>query len=157
MTVKAAIEGVKIIDLATHSDERGFFRELMRAGDGSLPAGFGQLSHSQVRKGVLKAWHAHKKQEQWNYVACGLLKVALHDKRPGSPTFGRTIEFFAGEGQPALAYFFPPGVLHGYVCLEGPVQIFYATSGTYDPEGDEVRIPPDEPTIGYDWGKAGRK
>jgi dTDP-4-dehydrorhamnose 3,5-epimerase len=145
------IEGVKIIELATHEDERGFFRELVRAGDGSLSGGFGQLSHSLVRKGVLKAWHAHKKQEQWNYAVCGLLKVALHDSRPQSPTCGKTFEFLAGEGQPARAYSFPPGVLHGYKCLEGPVHIIYLTSGVYDPENDEVRLPHDDPSTGYDW------
>lgn len=145
------IEGVKIIDLDTHSDERGFFRELMRTGDGSLPAGFAQLSHSMVCKGVLKAWHAHKKQEQWNYVACGLLKVVLHDMRPQSPTSGETMEFLAGDDQPARAYAFPPGVAHGYKCLAGPVHIFYITSGVYDPEGDEGRIPHDDPSIGYAW------
>ncbi|MBI4801977.1 MAG: dTDP-4-dehydrorhamnose 3,5-epimerase family protein [Elusimicrobia bacterium] len=145
------IEGVKIIDLATHSDERGFFRELMRAGDGSFPADFGQLSHSLVRPGVVKAWHFHKKQIQWNYAACGLLKVALYDTRPHSPTFGKTMEFLAGDDQPARVYAFPPGVAHGYKCLAGPAHIFYVTSGVYDPEGDEGRIRSDDPSIGYEW------
>lgn len=146
------IQGVIIKDLVTHTDERGFFREIIRVSDPFFAAGFGQLSHSLVNQGVLKAWHAHRWQTQWNYVVSGLISVGLHDTRPDSPTFGETMEFLAGDGQKALCYMFPPGVAHGYRCLQGPMQIIYVTSGTYDLE-DEVRIPEDDPAIGYDWNK----
>ena len=43
-----------------------------------------------------------------------------------------------------------PGVAHGYHCLQGPMNIIYVTSGTYDLE-DEVRIPHDDAEIGYHW------
>ena len=145
------IEGVFIKELATHTDKRGFFRELIRVTDGFFSEGFGQLSHSLVNQGVIKAWHLHKAQTQWNYVASGLLKVALYDTRLGSPTFRETMEFEAGDGRPPRVYSFPPGVAHGYRCVAGPVNIFYVTSGVYEPEGDEVRIPHDDPLIGYDW------
>ncbi len=151
------IEGVFLKELATYADERGFFRELIRVDDGFFSEGFGQLSHSMVNQGVLKAWHLHKLQTQWNYVVSGLLKVALYDTRPGSPTFRETMEFQAGDGQPPLVYSFPPGVAHGYRCASGPVHIFYVTSGKYDPEGDEVRIPPDDQEIGYDWRPGDKK
>ncbi len=144
------IAGVVFKDLETHTDDRGFFREVIRATDGIFKPGFGQLSHSLVHVGVFKAWHGHKVQTQWNYVATGLIWVALHDARLGSPTCGQTMEFFAGENQPAQLYSFPPGVLHGYRCNAGPMNILYVTSGTYDPV-DEVRIPHDNMTIGYDW------
>ena len=144
------IEGVAFRDLVTHADERGFFREIIRATDDFFAAGFGQLSHSLVHAGVIKAWHAHREQSQWNYVVTGLIKVALHDRRESSRTFGETMEFWAGDNQPARVYFFPPGVAHGYRCLHGPMHIIYVTSGTYDLE-DEVRLPHDDATIGYDW------
>jgi len=144
------IQGVIFQNLLTHTDERGFFREVIRVSDPFFANGFGQLSHSLVNTGVLKAWHAHRWQTQWNYVVSGLIAVALHDTRPESPTFGETMEFLAGEAQQAVCYMFPPGVAHGYRCLEGPMQIIYVTSGTYDLE-DEVRIPHDDPNIGFDW------
>jgi dTDP-4-dehydrorhamnose 3,5-epimerase len=115
-----------------------------------LAPGFGQLSHSLVREGVLKAWHGHRVQTQWNYVAVGLIKVALHDARPDSQTAGETMEFLAGDEHPVRVYAFPPGVLHGYRCLRGPMHIIYVTSGTYEP-AEEVRVPGDNPEIGYDW------
>ena len=144
------IEGVSIKELVTHADERGFFRELIRETDAFFSAGFGQLSHSLVYSGVVKAWHGHKLQWQWTYAACGLLKVALYDARPESPTFRERMEFLTGDHQPALVYTFPPGVLHGYRCVNGPAQVMYVTSGVYDLQ-DEIRLPHDDPSIGYDW------
>ena len=144
------IQGVIVKDLVTHADERGFFREIIRVTDGFFKEGFGQLSHSLVYPGVIKAWHAHKLQGQWNYVACGLLKVVLCDFRPASPTFREKTEFFAGDNQPEQVYYFPAGVLHGYQCINGPMHIIYVTSGVYD-QTDEIRIPQDTPEIGYNW------
>lgn len=147
------INGVVIKELVTYADERGFFRELIRVTDDFFAAGFGQLSHSLVYSGIVKAWHAHKMQSQWTYAATGLLKVVLHDARPESPTYRKTMEFLAGENQKICVYFFPPGVLHGYRCIQGPAHVFYVTSGVYDLP-DEVRIPHNEPAIGYDWKAA---
>lgn len=144
------IDGVVFKDLVTHADERGFFREIVRATDDFFAPGFGQLSHSLVHQGVLKAWHAHRDQSQWNYVVSGLIKVALHDTRESSLTYRQTMEFLAGDNQPVRVYFFPPGVAHGYRCLLAPMHIIYMTSGTYDLE-DEIRLRHDDPEIGYDW------
>ena len=144
------INGVAFKDVVTHEDERGFFREIIRVTDDFFVAGFGQLSHSMVYAGVIKAWHAHRRQTQWNYVVAGAIKVALHDTRSEAPTFRETIEFLVGDHQPVRAYAFPAGVAHGYRCVQGPMHIIYITSGMYDLD-DEVRLPQDDPTIGYDW------
>lgn len=133
------IDGVIIKELQTHEDERGFFREIFRFSEEYNDISVGQLSHSLVKEGVIKAWHGHRVQSQWNYVVTGLIKVALHDNRTNSPTYKEIMEFLVGDGQEPSAYFFPPGVLHGYKCLKGPMQIIYVTSGVYDLE-DEVRI-----------------
>ena len=144
------IEGVIVKKLKTHFDERGFFREIIRETDDFFSAGFGQLSHSLVYPGVIKAWHAHKIQSQWTYAASGTLKVALYDLRKDSKTYQQTTEFLVGENAQQAVYFFPPGVAHGYKCVNGPANVVYLTSGQYDLE-DEVRISHDDPEIGYDW------
>lgn len=146
------IEGVVIKPLITHVDERGFFREIIRVTDPFFQPGFGQWSHSLVHPGVVKAWHFHKQQTQWTYVACGTVKVAVHDCRPNSPTTRQTMELLLGDNQPAAIYSLPPGVAHGYRCVSGPAHVLYVTSGTYDPD-DEGRIPHDDPSIGYNWLK----
>lgn len=144
------IDGVVIKTLKTHGDDRGFFREIFRFTEEHSDVAVGQLSHSMVKEGVLKGWHGHKEQAQWNYVVTGLIAVALYDNRAGSPTYRETVEFPVGEGHEPSAYYFPPGVLHGYKCLKGPMQIIYVTSGVYT-LSDEVRISLDDADIGFRW------
>jgi dTDP-4-dehydrorhamnose 3,5-epimerase len=144
------IDGVVVKSLVTYPDERGYFREIIRVTDDFFNEGFGQWSHSLMYTGVAKAWHIHKIQVDWWYVAAGVLKVALHDCRPDSPTYRETMEILMGDNQPAQALRVPPGVAHGCKCLSGPAHLFYITSQLYDPN-DEGRIAHDDPEIGYDW------
>ncbi|MGD8452872.1 MAG: dTDP-4-dehydrorhamnose 3,5-epimerase family protein [Phycisphaerae bacterium] len=146
------IDGVVVQELVTHTDERGFFREIIRVTDEFFGEGFGQWSHSLMHTGVAKAWHVHAHQVDWWYVAAGTLKVALYDTRPDSPTKGETMELMMGDHQPARVVRIPPGVAHGCRCLLGPAHLLYVTSRIYDPQ-DEGRIPHDDPVIGYDWQK----
>ncbi len=144
------IKGVMIKELVTNRDERGFFREIIRVTDDFFGEGFGQWSHSLMYPGVVKAWHVHKIQVDWWYVATGVLKVALHDTRKDSPTCRETMELMMGENQTACVARIPPGVAHGCKVVSGPANLFYVTSKVYDPS-DEGRIPYDDPAIGYDW------
>ena len=144
------IAGVAIKKLVTHPDDRGYFRELIRGTDGFFSEGFGQWSVSMMVSGVIKAWHIHREQTDWWYVASGTLKVALHDTRPESPTFRETNEFLMGDDQEPAILKIPPGVAHGCKCLNDRSTLFYITSKTYNPD-DEGRIPHDDPAIGYDW------
>lgn len=146
------IEGVVLRNLVTHTDERGFFREIIRVTDDFFAAGFGQWSHSLMYQGVVKAWHIHAQQVDWWYVAGGVLKVALHDTRPDSRTHRQTVDFLMGDNQSAQVLCIPPGVAHGCKCVAGPAHLLYVTSHVYDPV-DEGRIPHDDPGIGYDWLK----
>ena len=146
------IEGVIIKKLITHSDEKGFFREIIRATDDFFSEGFGQFSMSKMHSGVIKAWHMHKKQVDWWYVHTGLLKVALYDMRKDSPTYKELMELLMGDGQPEQVLRIPPGIAHGCKCIKDPANFFYITSNVYDP-GDEGRISYDDPEIGYDWLK----
>lgn len=144
------IEGVALKALKTFPDERGFFREIIRVSDPFFEEGFAQWSHSLVHQGAAKAWHWHKKQVDWWYVATGVLRVALHDLRENSPTFRNTDEFLLGDNQDAVCLRIPPGVAHGCKCIQGPAHLFYVTSREYD-TADEIRIAHDDPIIGYDW------
>jgi dTDP-4-dehydrorhamnose 3,5-epimerase len=144
------INGVIIKELVTHSDNRGFFREIFRFSEDFKSVPVSQLSHSLVNQGTVKAWHAHKIQSQWNYVLTGLASVVLYDNRIDSLTHGESIDILVGDDQEPTAYFFPPGVLHGYKCLQGPMHIMYVTSGVYD-LNDEVRVALKEHPNICDW------
>lgn len=144
------IDGVFKKELKTHTDERGFFREIIRATDDFFKDGFGQWSLSRMYTGVVKAWHIHRIQVDWWYVVDGVLKVVLFDAREESKTYGNKMTFLMGDSQPDVVVKIPPGVAHGCKCLSGPSNLFYITSRIYDPN-DEGRIPYDDPKIGVDW------
>jgi len=144
------LEDVKIVKLVTHKDERGFFREIFRFQENFKDYPIGQLSHSEVKKGIIKAWHGHVYQSQWNYVITGQIKVVLFDNRKESSTYREIKEFITGSDKEPLAYFFPPGVFHGYKCIQGPMQIIYVTSGIYD-LNDEIRNTNNDLKIDYKW------
>ncbi|HEX9987660.1 MAG TPA: dTDP-4-dehydrorhamnose 3,5-epimerase family protein [Chloroflexia bacterium] len=144
------IEGVVAKKLVTHPDERGFFRELIRVNDPFFAEGFAQLSHSLMHPGVVKAWHLHKTQVDWWYVPMGVLKVALYDTRPESPTRGVLQELFMGGEHGYSVLKIPPGVAHGCKAIGGAAHLIYVTSMIYNTE-EELRIAHDDPEIGYDW------
>lgn len=144
------IHAVELKPLVTHCDERGFFREILRVNDPIFAEGFGQWSHTLTHQGAAKAWHIHRRQVDWWYVAIGAIKAVLYDLREDSPTRGELQEILMGENYPAQLLKVPPGVAHGYKVIQGPMHLFYITSRVYDPS-DEGRIPHDDPGIGYDW------
>jgi dTDP-4-dehydrorhamnose 3,5-epimerase len=146
------IEGVIVKELKTHNDDRGFFREIIRDTDSFFKEGFGQLSHSLMFNGVIKAWHYHKVQTDWWYVCSGVLRVGLCDLRKESGTYKRTMDFFMGDYQPAQVVKIPQGIAHGCKAIQGLVNLFYVTSHAYNPS-DEIRIPYDDPEIEFDWLK----
>lgn len=146
------IEGVIINKLLTHSDDRGFFREIFQFPKHFDNIPIGQVSHSFVKEGVIKAWHGHVNQHQWNYVVSGQIKVVLLDNREESITYKKVTGFIADENENPISYYFPPGVFHGYKCIKGPLQIIYITSGVYD-LSDEIRIAQEEFENIYNWAK----
>lgn len=149
-TVEPAIPGVEFKELVTHADRRGFFRELVRASDGFFQEGFAQWSHSLMFDGVIKAWHLHRIQTDWFYVASGVARLGLADVRRGSAARGRTMDLLLGDHQSPMVVKIPPGVAHGIATVQGPVSLLYLTSHEYNPD-DELRMPLDTEEIRFDW------
>jgi dTDP-4-dehydrorhamnose 3,5-epimerase len=148
---RGSIDGVVVQPLVRHPDDRGYFEELIRTDDAWFGEGFGQLSHSKMYPGVVKAWHIHKTQIDWWYVAAGRLLVALHDLREHSSTYHVTQELYLGDDLPPTVLKIPAGVAHGCRAIGiEPSHLFYVTSRTYDPD-EEGRIAHDDPAIGFDW------
>ena len=145
------IDGVKTKKLRVIPDQRGRVMEILRRDD-DLFLEFGQVYVTTTYPGVVKAWHKHEKQA--DNIACvsGMIKMALHDSRTGSPTRGETNEFYLGVHNPVLIQV-PAGVYHGWmaVSLEEAVIINVPTR-PYDREHpDEQRLNPHENDIPYDW------
>lgn len=144
------IDGVLIKELVRNRDERGFFEELIRVSDEFFKEGFGQLSHSFMHKDVLKAWHIHKTQIDWWYIARGTIWVALCDMRKDSPTYLKMNEFVLGDDGENIVLKIPSNVAHGCKVISQSSELFYVTSRVYNSD-EEGRIDPDDTTIGYDW------
>lgn len=154
--VKSTINGVIIKKLVRHTDKRGFFSEIIRQSDPIFRTQFAQISHSLARTGVLKAWHLHRKQTDWMYVALGEIHLALNDTRKRSSTYKQMMEIPLGDTIPLQVVRIPPGIAHGYKVTRGPMHIIYIADREYDP-GDIEIIPDDDPVIGFDWNLLKRR
>jgi len=146
------IDGVVFKELTTWSDQRGFFREIIRVTDNMFDCGFGQWSHSLMFDGVIKAWHYHNIQTDFFYVCSGVARVGLYDLRPRSKTYKQKMDFLMGDYQPAQIVKIPPGIAHGVKTIQGPVNLLYITSHTYNPD-DDIRIAYNDTQIDFDWLK----
>lgn len=144
------IEGVRIKKIIKHTDERGFFAELIKQGEETFHEVM-QTSYSETHPGIIKGFHVHNYWEVWCVIK-GEAKVVLHDMRPNSSTVGQTDIIFTGEND-MMAIAIPGEVAHGYQPLDGkPMGIIYHASEAYNAENPTIRtIPYDSPDINFDW------
>ena len=145
------IEGVHVKQLVRHADERGFLMEMVRSDD-EIFSKFGQCYVSMNYPGVIRAWHYHKKQDDYFVVVKGMCKVGLYDTREDSPTHGEVSTYYLGDNNNIVLHI-PIGVAHGYrtVGTEPSLLVNFPTE-TYDPKDpDEYRIPHDSPDIPFNW------
>jgi dTDP-4-dehydrorhamnose 3,5-epimerase len=147
------IAGVRIQPLALHPDDRGYFMEVQRFGQGlaaDFPPETCQVSTALNYPGAVKAFHFHLHQTDCWTPAMGMFQVALADLREGSPTYGERNTIYVGALRP-WQILIPPGVAHGYKVIgTGPAMLIYMTDRFYNPV-DEGRIPYNHPGIHYDW------
>ncbi|MBV8832672.1 MAG: dTDP-4-dehydrorhamnose 3,5-epimerase family protein [Acidobacteriaceae bacterium] len=147
------IADVEIKPFPLWPDDRGYFLEIARTGQGLIshfPSTSTQVSAALNHPGIIKAFHYHKLQTDFWVPAAGLLQVALVDLRQGSRTFARKNTIYVGALRP-WQILIPPGVAHGYKVIgEQPSVLVYVTNRTYDPS-DEGRIPYNDTGIAYDW------
>ncbi len=148
------IEGVVVKKLGVIPDERGSVMHMLRADDPEFEA-FGEIYFSTVFPGVVKGWHLHRRMTLNYAVVSGMIKLALFDDRPSSPTRGRVEELFLGEQNYVLVKI-PPGIWNGFKGV-GAQTAIVANCATipHDP-GEIERLDPSSPRIPYDWGLAHR-
>jgi dTDP-4-dehydrorhamnose 3,5-epimerase len=153
------IEGIKVIDLELHEDDRGSLvviaRTLSDAHPNDLIDPFGEVYLvSDPTRGIIRAFHKH--QEMWDYfcIIHGSAKFVFRDDRSDSPTHQEMVTLVTSGRKPRLIVV-PPGVFHGWMSLENDTQMISLASHIYNRENpDEVRIPPD--SFGDVWTVKGR-
>jgi dTDP-4-dehydrorhamnose 3,5-epimerase len=147
---RASIDGVRVIDLQTFSDEGGDFCEIARLDEtgelaclpGYRPA---QISYSLMEPGAIKAWHLHGSQDDlWFVPPHERLLVGLLDVREGSASADTALRLTLGAGRARLLYI-PRGVAHGVANLSiRPASLVYFANSAFNPEDpDEHRLPHD--------------
>jgi len=150
---KDLIAGVRVQPYSLYPDDRGYFLEVQRIGNGlasAFPPESTQISAALSYPGTMKAFHFHLFQHDcWTPVK-GLFQVALADLRLGSPTHGLRNTLYVGALRP-WQILIPPGVAHGYKVIgREEALLVYLTDRFYNPK-DEGRIPYNDPGINYDW------
>ena len=145
------IEGVVIRPLQKFSDGRGWLAESFR--DDELPNGFTPaMSYiSLTHPGETRGPHEHVEQtDLFCFAGPGSFMVRLWDNRSTSPTYGNSMELFAGEDN-ACTIMIPPGIVHGYKNVSEYDAFYvnypdrmYAGEGKSEPV-DEIRHEDDDP------------
>jgi dTDP-4-dehydrorhamnose 3,5-epimerase len=157
--MKEEIQGVRVIPLTVHMDDRGYLIEIIRCVGSEEPHavahGFGQVYLvGNMARGTIRAFHKHSELWDWFFISRGSAKFVLKDDREDSPTYEVLMTVVVGEPNPSLIVV-PPGVHHGWMSLEDDTQMVSVASHTYNRENpDEVRIPPD--SFGDVWMVKGR-
>jgi dTDP-4-dehydrorhamnose 3,5-epimerase len=150
---KDLIAGVEIHQYPVWPDDRGYFLEVARMGQGftqHFPKETTQVSAALSYPGTIKAFHFHRRQTDCWVPVEGMLQVALVDLRPQSATFGLRNTLYVGTLR-RWQLLIPPGIGHGYKVIgTTPALLVYLTDRFYDPQ-DEGRISHDDPKIQYDW------
>lgn len=153
------IQGVQVIPLVAHMDDRGYLIEIARRADDPEPHGvvhqFGQVYLvGNMTRNTIRAFHKHNELWDWFFISHGSAKFVLVDDRDDSPTKDAKMTIVIGERKPALIVV-PPGVYHGWMSLQDDTQMISTASHAYNRENpDEVRIPPD--SFGDVWTVKGR-
>lgn len=94
---------------------------------------------------MIRAWHGHKKEAKYVYVAKGSAIVAAvpfnHDTAPDKAA--QVQRWVLSDRKPRIL-FIPAGHANGFRCLEeGTVILFFSTSTLEQSKGDDFRFPAD--------------
>ena len=133
---ETGIEGLKVLDLPVHGDNRGWFKENWQRAKMALGLGLPDLRWVQnnisfnTERGATRGIHA----EPWNKfisIATGSIFGAWVDLRAGSPTYGKV---YTCELDPSKAIYVPRGVGNAYQALEDGTAYVYLVDAHWSAE-----------------------
>jgi dTDP-4-dehydrorhamnose 3,5-epimerase len=138
------IEGLRLLTLPVFRDQRGFFCELFRQEQFSIPFVQDNLSFSV--KNTLRGLHVSNQDKLVMCLQGKIFDVAV-DLRPGSPTFGQWESvLLEGERQ----FYIPQGFAHGFCVLSDTALVYYKVTQYYDAK-KERSIRWDDPDLRIKW------
>ena len=150
------LAGAYLVDLAPHSDERGFFA---RSYCGEEFAERGLVQHwpqcnvsFNTAKGTLRGLHYNAAPHaEAKLVRCtmGAIHDVIVDLRPESPSF---LDWIGVEldAKSRRALYVPGGFAHGFITLVDDTEVLYQMGSSYVPEaGRGLRF--DDSLLGVQW------
>ena len=151
---ETGIAGLKVVELAVHGDERGWFKEnwqrakMTALGVPDLRVVQNNISYNDSR-GVTRGVHA----EPWDKfvsVARGSVFGAWVDLREGSATYGRS---FTCTLDPSRAIYVPRGVGNSFQALEDGTAYTYLVDAHWSAElkSTYTFVNLADPALGIDW------
>lgn len=152
---KTKIEGVIIVEPTYFGDDRGFFAETYKKSEfikNGIPYDFVQDNHSCSSKGVLRGLHYQigaSAQGKLVRVTKGRVWDVAVDIRKESPTFKQWVGVEL-SAQNRKMFFIPPGLAHGFLCLEDNSHFIYKCTQEYAPQ-NERSIRWDDPDLAIQW------
>jgi dTDP-4-dehydrorhamnose 3,5-epimerase len=152
--IETGIEGLVLLEVEAHGDERGFLLESFRAGEWrehGVDADFVQDNHSRSARGILRGIHFQTTPGQAKLVRCvrGAIWDVAVDLRSDSPTYRRWEGHELSDSN-HRQLFVPAGFGHGFCVLSDEADVAYKLSSYYDP-ATEAGIAWDDPDIAIEW------
>jgi len=145
------IEGVYTVTIKPYEDARGRFMETFRR-EWFPWINWDRIqgNRSDSKPGVLRGLHYHHHQIDYWYVPNGVIRVALVDLRPSSPTYLATHMFEIGDSN-NMGVFVPEGVAHGFLALTNAT-LMYMVNNYYNGGKDELGVAWNDPVFNLPWG-----
>ncbi|MDP3935329.1 MAG: dTDP-4-dehydrorhamnose 3,5-epimerase family protein [Candidatus Giovannonibacteria bacterium] len=126
----------KIISGDSYIDERGTLR-FVNDFDFKGVKRFYQVENH--RAGFIRAWHGHKRENKYMYVASGSVYVGVVDLETEEMQ-----KFILSAEKPRILWI-PPNTAHGYMNLEENTKIIFFSSSTLEEsQKDDLRFPYDK-------------
>ena len=148
-SLEVPIEGVVLVHLSSHDDDRGSLTETWRREWVRGSSEMVQANLSRSRAGILRGLHVHGEQADYWCVLSGTAFIGLFDLRTGSPSDGTKAEVRIDAGVERVGLYIPPGVAHG--CLaETEVLLQYLVDRVFTGQ-DEFGLAWDDPDVAIAW------
>ena len=148
-------EDIKLFELASYDDDRGFFREVFNK-EVELLIGekinFVQDNESRSKYRVLRGLHFQEhpfEQSKLIRVSHGEIQDVAVDIRPESDTYGQWESFILSSSN-NRSLFVPRGFAHGFLVLSQEAVVNYKVDNYYD-SNSESGIVYNDATLDIEW------
>lgn len=133
-------DSVKLIRGGVAVDDRGSLRFVNDFAFEGVKRFYQVENH---RRGFIRAWHGHRKEGKYVWVASGSALVAAVPLDTAEGKLEAVQKFALSSQSPAILWI-PSGYYNGFMSLEEHTRLmFFSTSTLDESRGDDIRLPYD--------------